>query len=116
MAPIQIKQFLFVGALCAGSAFLTTACVDNSYDLSEDLDLTMGLGSNGLSVPMGNVEKIYLNDILYVSSNGLITSNCDMSYDDIDKSNFGNLDEFIKKCEDYYFNGFGAKIFWGNHE
>ena len=66
MAPIQIKQFLFVGALCAGSAFLTTACVDNSYDLSEDLDLTMGLGSNGLSVPMGNVEKIYLNDILSV--------------------------------------------------
>lgn len=66
MAPIQIKQFLFVGAFCAGSAFLTTACVDNSYDLSEDLDLTMGLGSNGLSVPMGNVEKIYLNDILSV--------------------------------------------------
>ena len=66
MAPIQIKQFLFIGALCAGSAFLTTACVDNSYDLSEDLDLTMGLGSNGLSVPMGNVEKIYLNDILSV--------------------------------------------------
>lgn len=66
MAPIQIKQFLFVGALCAGSAFVTTACVDNSYDLSEDLDLTMGLGSNGLSVPMGNVEKIYLNDILSV--------------------------------------------------
>ena len=66
MAPIQIKQFLFVGVLCAGSAFLTTACVDNSYDLSEDLDLTMGLGSNGLSVPMGNVEKIYLNDILSV--------------------------------------------------
>ena len=66
MTPIQIKQFLFVGALCAGSAFLTTACVDNSYDLSEDLDLTMGLGSNGLSVPMGNVEKIYLSDILSV--------------------------------------------------
>ena len=66
MAPIQIKKFLFVGALCAGSAFLTTACVDNSYDLSEDLDLTMGLGSNGLSVPMGNVEKIYLSDILSV--------------------------------------------------
>ena len=57
------------------------------------------------------ILEIYLNDILYVSSNGLITSNCDMSYDDIDKSNFGNLDEFIKKCEDYYFNGYGAKIF-----
>ncbi|MGM9694346.1 MAG: hypothetical protein ACI3YC_04990 [Alloprevotella sp.] len=66
MAPIQFKQILFVGALCTGSAFLTTACVDNSYDLSEDLDLTMGLGSNGLSVPMGNVEKIYLKDILSV--------------------------------------------------
>ena len=70
MAPIQIKQFLFVGALCAGSAFLTTACVDNSYDLSEDLDLTMGLGSNGLSVPMGNGAKIDLNDILSVDESG----------------------------------------------
>ena len=41
-----------------------TACVDDSYDLSQDIDLTMQLGTEGLQVKLGNTEKIYMNDIL----------------------------------------------------
>lgn len=51
--------------MCAGSALLLTSCVDDSYDVNK-IDLTMKLGSEGLSAPLGNTEKIYLDDILDV--------------------------------------------------
>lgn len=52
----------------------------------------------------GDVLYVYLNDIMYISAKGLVTNCCDLSYADIDSQNFGNLDEFVKKCEDYYLN------------
>lgn len=62
MAHPLIKHILF-GALCAGTAFTFVGCTDDSYDLDK-VDLTMGIGSEGLSVTLGNTEKILLNDIL----------------------------------------------------
>ena len=55
---------LAAGALCAGTGLLLSSCVDDSYDLSHDLDLTMGLGSEGLSVKLGRTEQIFLSDLL----------------------------------------------------
>lgn len=42
---------------------MLTSCLDDSYDLNK-VDLTMGLGSDGLAVTLGNTENIMLNDIL----------------------------------------------------
>lgn len=63
MANPFIRRIFLSGALCAGAAFLLTSCIDDSYDLDK-VDLTMGLGSEGLAVKFGNTEKILLNDIL----------------------------------------------------
>ena len=63
MANPFIKRILFSGALCAGAALMLTSCLDDSYDLNK-VDLTMGLGSDGLAVTLGNTEDIMLNDIL----------------------------------------------------
>lgn len=68
MANPFIRRILFSGALCAGAAFLLTSCIDDSYDLNK-VDLTMGLGSEGLAVKFGNTEKILLNDILETDDN-----------------------------------------------
>lgn len=65
MANLFIKHLLLGSAMCAGSALLLTSCVDDSYDVNK-IDLTMKLGSEGLSAPLGNTEKIYLDDILDV--------------------------------------------------
>lgn len=63
MSHYTILQRICLGALCLGPALLTTGCTDSDYDLN-NVDLTMGLGSDGLSVKLGNTEKIMLNDIL----------------------------------------------------
>lgn len=95
MTQIPFKRLLGMGALCAGSALLLTACIDDSYDL-DNVDLTMGLGSDGLAVKLGNTEKIYLEDILSVDEsvkldqNNLYylvedgTTNFDVKVDDVD--------------------------------
>lgn len=62
MAHYLIKHILY-GALCAGAAFSLTSCTDDSYDLDK-VDLTMGIGSEGLSATLGTTEKIHLADIL----------------------------------------------------
>ena len=50
--------------IAAGMAF--SACVDDSYDMSKDIDMTMGFGSKELQLNVGNSEKIWLSDILEV--------------------------------------------------
>jgi hypothetical protein len=52
--------------------FLAACSVDNTYDLSKDIDLTMGLGSDGLALKLGNTEKMYLRDILKVEDSDLL--------------------------------------------
>lgn len=62
-APLQSFRALFA---LMGMLSLT-ACVDDSYDMSKDIDLTMGLGSEGLQLKLGSTEKIMLADLLETS-------------------------------------------------
>ena len=62
-APFQSVRALFA---LMGMLSLT-ACVDDSYDMSKDIDLTMGLGSEGLQLKVGSTEKIMLADLLETS-------------------------------------------------
>lgn len=53
------------GILCGvGASLLLASCTDSSYDLNKDFDLTMGLGSDGLAVKLGQTEQIMLADLL----------------------------------------------------
>lgn len=65
---------LLGAALLLAATQLPVACVDDSYDLDK-VDLTMGLGSDGLSVKLGNTEKILLGDILEVDKSVKLDGN-----------------------------------------
>lgn len=65
-----MKDLTFRCPLMAGALFLAfsaalTGCVDNSFDLN-DVDSTIGINADGLSLPVGHTEKIMLKDILSV--------------------------------------------------
>lgn len=57
--------------LCLALTFCLplAGCVDDSYNLDNDIDLTMGLGAKGLQLKLGSTEKIMLADILEVDDN-----------------------------------------------
>ncbi len=51
--------------LCIGlAASSVTGCVDNDYDLSEDIDLTIQLGGANLTLPGSSTDMLYLSTIL----------------------------------------------------
>jgi len=51
-----------------------SACVDDSYDMSKDVDMTVGLGSDGLKLKLGSTEKILLKDILDVDDDSNVST------------------------------------------
>lgn len=55
--------------LVTAAALPFTACVDDSYDLSKDIDATMALGTEGLQLKLGTTERIMLADMLEVDDN-----------------------------------------------
>lgn len=57
--------------LAAGSVVLGTSCADNDYDLS-DVDLTVGVGSDSLSLPVSSTESIMLDDVLDLENSDII--------------------------------------------
>lgn len=45
----------------AGSA---TSCIDSKYDLNKDIDLTVDINGEGLSVPLGYTDKLTLGSVI----------------------------------------------------
>lgn len=70
MARRTTIKLLAKSLLCAVCGVALTACVDDKYDV-DSIDLTMGLGSDGLGMTLGATEKIYLGDMLNVDEDDL---------------------------------------------
>lgn len=58
------KRPLIAAALLLTSFGITTSCIDNSYDLNRDIDMTISAGGEHLAIPMGYTEKITLDKII----------------------------------------------------
>lgn len=51
------------------------ACTTTDYDLRKDIDLTMHVGGNALSVPVGSTEYIKLNKIIKIDESDILHLN-----------------------------------------
>ena len=60
----RVKHLMATGALLLASGLVATSCIDSSFDLNEDIDMTMAFGADGLSMKLGSTGKVYLDDIL----------------------------------------------------
>lgn len=63
MTQPLFSRLCIASAICANLCLALNSCQDDSYDLNK-VDLTMGLGSDGLAVKFGSTEDILLKDIL----------------------------------------------------
>ena len=50
-------------AIALSALFAVSCSVDNAYDLSKDVDMTVAVGE-GLTIPLGSTEKIMLTELL----------------------------------------------------
>lgn len=58
------KRPLIAAALLLTSFGITTSCIDNSYDLNKDIDMTVNVGGEHLAIPVGYTEQITLDKII----------------------------------------------------
>ncbi|MDR0976519.1 MAG: hypothetical protein LBL78_02020 [Prevotellaceae bacterium] len=65
-------RLLVVLMFAAAIGMCLYACIDKTYDLDKDIDMTVGLGSDKLTVKIGNTEKIFLRNMLDVDESDII--------------------------------------------
>ena len=65
-------RLIFCGLMTLVAGCSMTSCIDDTYDMSKDIDMTMGLGSQGLQLKVGNTEKIWLSDVLEVDKEEML--------------------------------------------
>lgn len=58
------KRPLIAAALLLTSFGITTSCIDNSYTMNRDIDMTISAGGEHLAIPVGYTEKITLDKII----------------------------------------------------
>lgn len=66
------KHLKLVSCALMASLFSTSSCVDNDYDLMEDIDLTIQVGGSEFAIPGGETEPIKLSKILDIEEDGVV--------------------------------------------
>ena len=67
------QNSLRVALMCGvAGGLLLASCTDSDYDLSKDIDLTMGLGSQGLAQKLGSTQNVYLRDFFTVDDSEML--------------------------------------------
>lgn len=65
---LNVKRKPLIGAvLLLTSLGITTSCIDNSYDLDKDIDMTINVGGDFLAIPVGSTEKITMEKIIEIN-------------------------------------------------
>ncbi|KAA6346654.1 hypothetical protein EZS27_005842 [termite gut metagenome] len=68
MQKKNIKAVFFGGIIL----FSFLSCIDSKYDLGKDIDLSLRIGGENLTLPIGSSEKIYLNSFVKIEEDGIL--------------------------------------------
>ncbi len=66
------RRFFLNGMFVIAVAGSLTSCIDDTYDMSKEIDMTVGLGAKGLKLNLGNSEQIMLTDVLEVDEEEML--------------------------------------------
>lgn len=70
MKKKQQQQLLLIAAF--SGLLWSTSCVQNDYDLSKKVDMTMKIGGSEFAIPGGSTDEIRLGDHLKISNNSSV--------------------------------------------
>lgn len=76
---MKIKLFNKQTAAAALLCFAATSCVEDTLDLSKDIDATIAIGNN-ISIPLGGTEKIMLTEMIKTEDSDVLTTDDNGNY------------------------------------
>lgn len=57
-----------------------TSCVDDTYDLSKDIEIQVGFGNDGITLPSSSTSNIKLNQVIELEKDGQLTTDAQGNY------------------------------------
>lgn len=78
MKTKHLKIKLFASLLVMGG-FLVTGCSDSDYDFN-NIDATIGIGGDGLELPVSNTDNIKLSEVLDLEENGSVVADASTGF------------------------------------
>ena len=78
MKTKHLKIRLFASLLVM-SGFLVTGCSDSDYDFN-NIDATIGIGGDGLELPVSNTDNIKLSEVLDLEENGSVVADASTGF------------------------------------
>ena len=76
---MKFKLFNKQTAAAALLCFAATSCVEDTLDLSKDIDATIAIGNN-ISLPLGGTEKIMLTEMIKTEDSDVLTTDDNGNY------------------------------------
>ena len=73
----KINRILFLLSAALGGL---TGCVDKNYDLTGDIDLTIGIGGDEFAIPGGASEELMLDDVLEIKEGDMVQTDANGNY------------------------------------
>lgn len=87
-------NFRLISALLLTSSITIYSCVDNDYDLTKDIDLTISVGGSEFAIPGGMTEEIKLSKVLKLEDEDLVKTDENGNYFLLKKAERTTANEF----------------------
>lgn len=68
----KVKKMYPLWGLLLSFPLWTVSCVDNKYDLDKDIDMTINVGGEHLTIPAGSSDTAYLSKIIEVEEGDIL--------------------------------------------
>lgn len=68
----KVKKMYPLCGLLLSFPLWTVSCVDNKYDLDKDIDMTINVGGEHLTIPAGSSDTAYLSKIIEVEEGDIL--------------------------------------------
>lgn len=68
----KVKKMYPLWGLLLSFPLWTVSCVDNKYDLDKDIDMTINVGGEHLTIPAGSSDTTYLSKIIEVEEGDIL--------------------------------------------
>lgn len=81
------------------SLFGMASCVDNDYDLSKDIDMSVTVGGNDLSIPASDTKNITLEKIFDLEEGSAVQADSEGNYSLLQKGEGSDTKVVISKVE-----------------
>ena len=72
----RVLTVRLLSLLLAMGGLAVTGCTDNDYDVNE-IDTTIGIGGDGLELPISSTSDIQLKDVLELEDNGVVVEDAE---------------------------------------